>query len=352
LVEIIMDESVQFTSSGGLNQRVTFESLGVGNTPLVDISTLVRRGKLFMKAEYSNPFGSSKDRTAVYLLTWAYDLIGPGVQVVESTSGNLGVALATIGSKLGFRPIIVVDTTVSAKQVARIRDAGAHIEMVESPRPGLDMRQTRIEIARELGRRPAHVWLNQYANHAGVQVHRETTGPEIWAQCDGLLDIVVAPVSTGGTICGIGQFIKSVSPNVTVVGVEPLGSTIFGGCYDPSFLIAGAGMRGPCELTSNNGAIIDYFAQVDDATGASFATLINDECGIPVGLSTGLALPVAIQLAEEENKRVVVIAPDTSIGFSQEIADLARANPPARRLPRRVLHEVGDLFGVRGKEAL
>jgi cysteine synthase len=262
--------------------------------------------------------------------------------VVESTSGNLGVALATIGSKLGFRPIVVVDTTVSAKQVARIRDAGAHIEMVESPRPGLDMRQTRIEIAKELGLRPAHVWLNQYANQAGVQAHRETTGPEIWAQCDRLLDIVVAPVSTGGTICGIGQFIKSVSPNVTVVGVEPLGSTIFGGSYDPSFLIAGAGMRGPCELTDNNGDII----------GASFATHINDECGIPVGLSTGLALSVAIQLAEEENKRVVVIAPDTSIGFYQEIADLARANPPARRVPRRVLHEVGDLFGARGKEAL
>jgi len=304
-----------------------------------------------MKAEYANPFGSSKDRTAVYLLNRAYDLVGPGVQVVESTSGNLGVALATIGSRLGFRPIVVVDTTVSAKQVARIRKAGAQIAMVERPRPGLDMRQTRIEIARELGLRPAHMWLNQYANQAGVQAHLETTGPEIWRQCGEELDMVVAPVSTGGTICGIGQFIKSVSSSVAVVGVEPLGSTIFGGCYDPSFLIAGAGMRGSCELTQKNGAVIDAFAQIADAVGASFATLIKDECGLAVGLSTGLALSVAIQLAEEENRRVVVIAPDTNIGFSQEIADLARANPAVRQLPRRVLQEVAGLFSAHSKEA-
>ena len=111
-------------------------------------------------------------------------------------------------------------------------------------------------------------------------------------------------------------------------------------------------MRGPCELTDNNGYIIDYFSQVDDAIGASFAMYINDEFGIPVGLSTGLALSVAIQLAEEENKGVVVIAPDTSIGFYQEIADLARANPSVHRLPRRVLHEVGNLFSSRVKEVL
>jgi cysteine synthase len=318
-------------------------ALGIGRTPLLDLSHLVKRGRLMMKAEFRNPFGSVKDRTAVYLLNWAYATAGEGVQVVESTSGNLGIALAGLGRLLGFTPIIIVDITVSERQRERIREAGAQIELVRVARAGFDMRQTRIALASELGGRDGCVWLNQYANKAGVLAHLETTGPEIWADCGGQIDAVVVPVSTGGTICGIGQCLKSLNPAIEVVGVEPAGSTIFGGRYSPSFLIAGAGMRGPCELTVANGSVIDRCAKVPDPASAAYAAYMRDECGLPVGLSTGAALGVAIQVAEESGASVVVVAPDTSAGFHAEIDELAASSPPARQLPPAA---IGSAIGI------
>jgi cysteine synthase A len=312
-------------------------ALGIGETPLLDLSHLVKRGKLMLKAEFRNPFGSVKDRTAVYLLNWAYATAGAHVRVVESTSGNLGVALAGLGKLLGFEPIVIVDTTVSERQRDRIRDAGAQIELVSSARPGFDMRQTRIALATEMGSREGHIWLNQYGNQAGVLAHRETTGPEIWADSAGRINAIVAPVSTGGTICGIGQYVKSLDPSVQLIGVEPVGSSIFGGSYDPSFLIAGAGMRGPCKLTVANGSVIDWYAKVPDSTSAAYATYIRDECRLPVGLSTGAAVSVAIQVADREDLSVIVVAPDTSVGFRAEIDELAANSPPAGQLPRAAI---------------
>ncbi len=318
-------------------------ALGVGGTPLLDLSHLVTRGRLLMKAEFRNPFGSAKDRTACYLLAWARGIGGPGVQMVESTSGNLGIALAALGRVLGFQPIVIVDTTVSERQRQRIIDAGARLELVRKPRPGCDMRQTRIALASELGAREGHIWLNQYGNDAGLRAHRETTGPEIWAQSGGLIDTVVAPVSTGGTICGVGQWLKTLRADLQVVGVEPEGSSIFGGHYEPSFLIAGAGMRGPCLLTVAHGSVIDRYAKVADSVSAAYAVHLRQECGLPVGLSTGAALSVAIQLAEEENRSVVVVAPDTSVGFRAEIDAMAGRTPDTRALPRAALATTADI---------
>jgi cysteine synthase len=322
---------------GMIREELDMAALGIGHTPMLDVSHLVKRGRLMLKAEFRNPFGSVKDRTAVYLLNWAYATAGAGVQVVESTSGNLGVALARLGRLLGFEPIVIVDSTVSERQRERIREAGAQIELILTPRPGCDMRQTRIALAAELGGRDGYIWLNQYGNEAGLLAHRETTGPEIWADCAGRIDAIVVSISTGGTICGIGQHVKSLDPSVQLIGVEPVGSNIFGGSYEPSFLIAGAGMRGPCQLTVANGAIIDWWARVPDSVSAAYATYARDECGLPVGLSTGAALSVGIQVAEENGSSVVVVAPDTSVGFRAEIEDLAVNSPSARQLPPATL---------------
>jgi cysteine synthase len=316
-----------------VKKHLDMATLGIGCTPMLDLSHLVKRGRLMLKAEFRNPFGSVKDRTAIYLLNWAYATAGVGVQVVESTSGNLGVALAGLGKLLGFQPIIIVDVTVSERQRERIREAGAQIELVLTARPGRDMRQTRIALAAEMGDRDGYVWLNQYGNEAGLLAHRETTGPEIWADCAGRIDAIVVPISTGGTICGIGQYVKSLAPSVQLIGVEPVGSNIFGGSYEPSFLIAGAGMRGPCQLTVANGSIIDWWAKVPDSVSAAYAVYVRDECGFPVGLSTGTALSVGIQVAEADGISVVVVAPDTAVGFRTEIEDLAANSPSVTRLP-------------------
>jgi cysteine synthase len=320
-----------------IRRELDMAALGIGHTPMLDLSHLVKRGRLMLKAEFRNPFGSAKDRNAVYLLNWAYATAGASVQVVESTSGNLGVALARLGKLLGFQPIIIVDHTVSERQRERIREAGAKIELVLAPRPGRDMRQTRIALASELGDRDGYIWLNQYGNEAALLAHRETTGPEIWAECSGRIDAIVASIGTGATICGIGQHVKSRDPSVRLIGVEPVGSNIFGGSYKASYLMSGAGMRGPCPLTVANGNVIDLWARVPDSVAAAYATYVRDECGLPVGLSTGAAVSVAIQVAEEDGSSVVAVAPDTSVGFRAEIEDLAANSPSARQLPPATL---------------
>lgn len=305
---------------------------GIGRTPLLDLSAVAGAGRLLMKAEFLNPFGSSKDRAAYYLYAWAREIVGDGVTVVESTSGNLGVALSALGAELGFSPVLIVDTTVSERQRARIAAGSARVELVRAPRPGFDMRQTRMAMAREIGARPGHVWLNQYGNEANIRAHVETTGPELWAQTGGELDVLVAPISTGGTVCGLGGYLKSRNPAVELVGVEPRGSSIFGGDYEASFLIAGAGMRGPCELTVAHGDLIDRYAKVPDEEAAAYAVFARERFGLPVGLSTGAALRVAVQEARA-GRTVAVVAPDTSVGFPAEIGRLAALTPPAEALP-------------------
>jgi cysteine synthase len=132
----------------------------------------------------------------------------------------------------------------------------------------------------------------------------------------------------------VGQYLKGRSPGIEVIGVEPVGSSIFGGEYEASFLIAGAGMRGPCELTVAHGSVIDRYAKVPDTEAAAFAIYGRAELGFPVGLSAGAALRVAVQVAEGEGRSVAVIAPDTSVGFRDEIEALAARVPSARTLPR------------------
>ncbi len=326
-------------------ENLDIAALGIGSTPMINLSHLVRAGALLMKAEFRNPFGSAKDRTAAYLLNWAFSTARPDVQVVESTSGNLGYALANLGKIGGFTPILVVDPAVSARQRERIAALGARVELVLAAWPGLDLRQTRTALAREIGSKPGHIWLNQYGNEAGLLAHRQTTGPEIWEQAQAAgrqVEVFIAPVSTGGTICGAGQYLKERDPRVRVIGVEPSGSSIFGGSYCSSYLVAGAGMRGPSQLMVDHASVIDSYAKVPDSVAAAYAAYIRDECGLPIGLSAGAAMSVAVCIAEQD-ANVVVIAPDTSACFKAEIDELAAASPPARSLPAIQVTPASDI---------
>lgn len=301
------------------------ERFNIGRTPLLPLTGFSARGEVWLKAEYANPFGSVKDRTACYLLASAWREAGDKVHVVESTSGNLGIALAHLAGGLGVPLTLVMDTSLPARRMWEVRDAGATVDVVTCPKSGMTMRETRIAHACELGSRPGRMWLNQYSNEAGLLAHAETTGPEIWDDLDGRLDVVVASVGTGGTLCGIAAALRDRSPSPAAVGVEPTGSTISGGQHG-DFLPAGSGMRGPSELVGRRRALIDYFTKVPDRVAATWATILSDRFGLRVGQTTGAAVAVARGLAERYGVRAVAIAADRGDAFRPAMRRLASSS--------------------------
>lgn len=306
--------------------RALVTQLGIGDTPLVPLKKVTTRGAVWLKAEYANPFGSAKDRTAAYLLASARATVGANVSVVESTSGNLGIALARIGHRIRVPVTLVMDGSLPPERIADVRHAGGAVRVVHEPRAGLTMRETRIAVALELGVREGWLWVNQYANDSCVQAHRETTGPEMVASLRGDIDIVVASVGTGGTLCGISAAFRDLGQPALFVGVEPVGSTISGGT-EGDYLPAGSGMRGMPEIVRRHSALIDLFAKVPDRIAAAWVRTLRNCYGLAVGLTTGAATAVACMLADEHDVRVVAVAPDAGTSFRTAVEHLCRAHP-------------------------
>ena len=197
----------------------------IGNTPLLDLTFFAREGKLFAKGEYENPTGSAKDRAAWYMILEAEKagILHPGGTVIEPTSGNTGISLAAIAKTKGYRAIIVMPDSMSAERRQRILDHGAEIVLT----PGKLGMSGAIRKAEELAASiPGSFIPNQFENPANALAHYETTGPEIWRQTEREVDVFVAGVGTGGTITGVGQFLKSRNPHIQVVAVEPAGSPV------------------------------------------------------------------------------------------------------------------------------
>jgi cysteine synthase len=309
-----------------MDGRAIQERFGIGRTALIPLPGLARRGRVTLKAEYANPFGSVKDRTAAYLIAWALDTYGSNVRVVESTSGNLGLALARIGCALGLQTTLVMDESLPETRIRDARDAGAEVELVRECRPGLTFRDTRIALAAEIGSREGSVWLNQYSNLAGMRAHQEGTGPEIWEGAATAVDAVVASVGTGGTICGISAARPADSRAPLIVGVEPIGSTIFGGSAG-DYLPAGSGMRGVPGIIKECRTLINICAQVPDNVAAHFSVTLRDRFGLRIGLTTGAAVAVAVLLAERDACHVVAIAPDHGDAFEPAMRKLVNASP-------------------------
>jgi cysteine synthase len=297
-----------------MNASATLRHLHIGNTPLVALPDLMPSGQVWLKAEYANPMGSVKDRTAVYLLTWAHSVAGQGVRVVESTSGNLGRALIRLGCHFEMPCTLVMDASAPPHLISEFRQMGADLELVGRPGPGMTLRETRIALADELGRRHGSVWLNQYDNDAGMLAHQESTGSEILRGCAGSIDALVASVGTGGTICGIAAALRESRTPPLVVGVEPVGSTISGG-LEGDYLPAGSGMRGMPSIVRKFGWLIDRFAQVPDAVAASWALALHRRYDLQVGQTTGAAVAVAAMLANRDSLRVIAVAPDHGVAF-------------------------------------
>lgn len=207
----------------------SLESYGIRTTPIHLAKALCPIGQLYVKLEDVNVTGSIKARTAHYIVSDMIQRkkIKPGMTIVESTSGNLGIALALFGREIGVSVVCLVDQTIPTRKIQRLRDAQAEVRLVElSVHP--DFRTARLVEACRLGKLADWIWPNQYGNEAGMFAHEETTGPEIWEALLGSVDCVVGTLGTGGT-GGIARALKKRKPSVRIVAVEPCGSTIFGG---------------------------------------------------------------------------------------------------------------------------
>lgn len=287
----------------------------IGNTPLVELvnikNTFGFDASLLAKLEYFNLSGSVKDRVAKAMIEDAEEkgILKPGSVIIEPTSGNTGIGLAAIGAVKGYRVVLTMPETMSIERRNILKAYGAEIVLTE----GATGMKGAIDKAEELAKEIENSYIpDQFTNLSNPDIHRKTTGPEIWRDTDGKVDIFVAGVGTGGTITGVGEYLKSKNPNIKVVAVEPAGSPVLsegkGGPHKIQGI--GAGFIPPILNTS----IYDEVIKVENEDAFKFGKLITKKEGILVGISSGAALYAAIKIAErKENKgkNIVVLLPDT-----------------------------------------
>jgi len=287
----------------------------IGNTPLLELTQIEGeyglRAKLLAKLEYFNPAGSVKDRVAAAMIEDAEQkgLLKPGAAVIEPTSGNTGVGLAAVCAARGYRLILVMPETMSVERRQLMKAYGAEVVLTE----GAKGMKGAIEKADELAGEISGSFIpGQFVNPANPAAHRETTGPEIWDATGGKIDILVASVGTGGTITGLGEYLKSKKPSISVVAVEPKDSAVLSGGAAGPHKIQGIGAGFVPEVL--NVKIYDEIIAVSSEDAFVAGRLMGRKEGILVGISSGAALAAALQVAkrpENEGKSIVVIFPDT-----------------------------------------
>lgn len=287
----------------------------VGNTPIVRLDNLKKKlglkANVLAKLEFFNPAGSIKDRVALRMILDAEEanLLSNGSTIIEPTSGNTGIGLAAIGVSKGYKVIIVMPDTMSEERIKLIRAYGAEVVLTD----GKKGMAGSIEKAEELQKQIADsVVMGQFVNQSNPITHFDTTGPEIWNDTDGNLDIFVSAVGTGGTITGAGAFLKKINPDIKVIGVEPSGSPVLSGGKPGPHKIQGIGAGFVPDVLDVN--VIDEVITVSDDEAYDFGRTVAVTEGILVGISSGAALSAAVRLAlleENADKNIVVILPDT-----------------------------------------
>ena len=287
----------------------------IGNTPLVEVENIEKElnlpATLLVKLEYLNPAGSVKDRIAKAMIEDAEEkgILKKGSVIIEPTSGNTGIGLAAIAAVKGYRIILTMPETMSIERRNILKAYGAEIVLTECARGMKGAIEKADELAKEI---PDSFIPGQFVNPANAAMHRKTTGPEIYKDTDGAVDIFVAGVGTGGTLTGVGEYLKSVKPEVQVVAVEPAGSPVLSGGSAGAHKLQGIGAGFVPEVL--NTEIYDEVMPIDNDVAFDMAKLLAKKEGVLVGISSGAALYAAIQLAkrpENKGKTIVALLPDS-----------------------------------------
>ena len=287
----------------------------IGRTPLIELHRIEEKfslqAKLLAKLEYLNPAGSVKDRIAYAMIRDAEESgkLKPGSVIIEPTSGNTGIGLAAIAAARGYRIIIVMPETMSVERRQLMRAYGAELVLTEGSKGMKGAIQKAQELAEEI---PDSFIPGQFVNPANPKAHFETTGPAIYEDTDGQVDIFVAGVGTGGTITGVGGYLKSRKPSVKVVAVEPESSAVLSGKPSGAHKIQGIGAGFVPDVLDTK--VYDEIFPVSNEDAFAFGRLIGKTEGILVGISSGAALYAAVELAkrpENAGKTIAVLLPDT-----------------------------------------
>ena len=287
----------------------------IGNTPLLELKNIEKKyalkARLLAKLEYFNPAGSVKDRVGRAMLDDAEKrgVLKEGSVIIEPTSGNTGIGLASVAAARGYRTIIVMPETMSVERRQLMKAYGAELVLTE----GAKGMKGAIAKAEELAKEIPNAFIpGQFVNPANPAVHKATTGPEIWQDTDGEVDIFVAGVGTGGTITGVGEYLKEQKPGVKIVAVEPASSAVLSTGVAGSHKIQGIGAGFVPDVL--NTGIYDEIIPVKDEDAFALGREIGRTEGVLVGISSGAALWAAVELAgkpENEGKTIVVLLPDT-----------------------------------------